>query len=221
MPRSSGSRIKNNLSVASLALLFVSLGAAGTSLGLIQANTSNGASCNFFITYSQLINESLYNYNVPTCKLSIASATIATICLALLTAIELFSVLYSMDIKTLFAKIMQTVFFTGSIVTLSITTTVVSAGWGKTCFTYFNITSKHPDTDSGFHCDGPQYTSSGSGPFPPNGGEFITAAVCAGFGALLTILTLSFFIVKQRINIYVRPQNLNVQDEFPMTSNEF
>ena len=71
---------------------------------------------------------------------------------------------------------MQIVFFAGSIVTLFITTIVVSAGWGKTCFTYFNITSNHPDIDSGFHCDGPQYIS-GSGPFPPNGAEFITAAV--------------------------------------------
>ena len=99
MPSSSGPRIKQNLSVASLVLLFVSLGAAGASLGLIQANTNNGALCNFFISYSQLINESLYNYNIPTCKLSIASATIAIICLALLTAIELISVLYAMDIK--------------------------------------------------------------------------------------------------------------------------
>ena len=100
MPRSNAEKIKQILSVASLAVLFVSLGAAGTSLGLIQANTSNGASCHFFVSYSQLINESLYNYNVPTCKLSIASATIATICLALLTAIELISVLFTMDIKT-------------------------------------------------------------------------------------------------------------------------
>ena len=78
----------------------------------------------------------------------------------------------------LLAKIMQTVFFAGSIVTLFITTFVVSAGWGKTCFTYFNVTSQHPDIDSGFHCDGPQYSAiTGHGPYPPNGGEFIAAAV--------------------------------------------
>ena len=93
--------IKRIFSFASLAILFVSLGAAGTSLGLLQANINNGAyaTCHFFITYTQAMNSSLLNYNVPTCKLSIASATIATICLALLTAIELISVSFKINVK--------------------------------------------------------------------------------------------------------------------------
>uniref|UniRef100_A0A1X7SP78 G-protein coupled receptors family 1 profile domain-containing protein n=1 Tax=Amphimedon queenslandica TaxID=400682 RepID=A0A1X7SP78_AMPQE len=88
-------RAANNNQVLFLAffvILLVSLGAAGTSLGLLQANTDNGVACYFFINYSQVMDSSLVNYNVPTCKLSIASATITTICLALLTAIELISV---------------------------------------------------------------------------------------------------------------------------------
>ena len=92
--------VKQIFSVASFVILLVSLGAAGTSLGLIQANTDNGVVCYFFISYSQAMNASLINYNVPTCKLSIASATIAIICLALLTAIELFSVLFEINAKT-------------------------------------------------------------------------------------------------------------------------
>ena len=94
--------VKRIFSLATFVILLVSLGATGTSLGLIQANTSkaNGVSCYFFITYSQAMNSSLYNYNVPTCKLSIASATIATICLALLTAIELISLLFEINAKT-------------------------------------------------------------------------------------------------------------------------
>ena len=98
MPRAS--IVKQVLSLATFVILLLSLGAAGTSLGLIQANTNNGASCRFFVSYSQLINKSLYNYNVPTCKLSIASAAIATICLALLTAIELIIVLFEINAKT-------------------------------------------------------------------------------------------------------------------------
>ena len=38
----SAENIKQIFSVASLAVLLLSLGAAGTSLGLLQANTSNG-----------------------------------------------------------------------------------------------------------------------------------------------------------------------------------
>ena len=47
----SAENIKQIFSVASLAVLLLSLGAAGTSLGLLQANTSNGASCRFYISY--------------------------------------------------------------------------------------------------------------------------------------------------------------------------
>ena len=95
----SAENIKQIFSVASLAVLLLSLGAAGTSLGLLQANTNNGASCRFYISYTQATNRTLTNYNVPTCKLSIASATIAIICLALLTAIELISVLFKINVK--------------------------------------------------------------------------------------------------------------------------
>ena len=91
--------IKQAVSVASLAVLVLSLGASGTSLGLIQANTENGAYCKFFITESQAMNASLHNYNVPTCKLSLATATIATICLAMLTVIELISVALKTHVK--------------------------------------------------------------------------------------------------------------------------
>ena len=90
--------IKKLLSIVSLVVL-VSLGAAGTSLGLINANTYSGTRCNFFVSDSQARNTSLYNYNVPTCKLSIATATIATICLAMLTAIELISVAFKTHVK--------------------------------------------------------------------------------------------------------------------------
>ncbi|XP_019856336.1 PREDICTED: uncharacterized protein LOC109584879 isoform X2 [Amphimedon queenslandica] len=182
------------LSLVTFVILLVSLGAAGTSLNLIQANTNNGASCSFFITESQLEDQSLVNYNVPTCKLSIASATIATICLALLTAIELISVLFKINAKTLIAKILQIGFFSGSILFLFITTVVVSAGWGKTCATNKNITKTGADTY--FDCTGPQYLS-GLGPLAPNGAEIITAAAFAGIGVLLTIVALVLFIVKQ------------------------
>ena len=95
------SAAKQVLSVASFVILLVSLGAAGTSLGLIQANTNNGMLCYFFVTYSQIVAVSdLATFNVPTCRLSIASAIIATICLALLTAMELISVLYQTNVKT-------------------------------------------------------------------------------------------------------------------------
>ena len=91
--------VKQAVSVASLAVLILSLGAAGTSLGLIHANTNSGVYCKFFITESQAMNASLHNYNVPTCKLSLASAAIATICLAMLTAIELISVAFKTHVK--------------------------------------------------------------------------------------------------------------------------
>ncbi|XP_019856335.1 PREDICTED: uncharacterized protein LOC109584879 isoform X1 [Amphimedon queenslandica] len=186
--------VKQIFSVASFVILLVSLGAAGTSLGLLQANTDNGVRCFFFVSYTQAMNTSLVNYNVPTCKLGIASATIAIICLALLTAIELFSLLFEINAKTLIAKILQIGFFSGSILFLFITTVVVSAGWGKTCATNKNITKTGADTY--FDCTGPQYLS-GLGPLAPNGAEIITAAAFAGIGVLLTIVALVLFIVKQ------------------------
>ena len=91
--------IKKLLSIVSLVVLVVSLGAAGASLGLINANTYSGTCCQFFVSDSQARNRSLYNYNVPTCKLSVATATIATICLAMLTAIELISVAFKTHVK--------------------------------------------------------------------------------------------------------------------------
>ena len=100
MPRAS--IVKQVLSLATFVTLLLSLGAAGTSLGLIQANAyyHGDLKCHFFISYTQAMNSSLVNYNAPTCKLSIASATIATICLALLTAIELIIVLFEINAKT-------------------------------------------------------------------------------------------------------------------------
>uniref|UniRef100_A0A1X7SJD3 MARVEL domain-containing protein n=1 Tax=Amphimedon queenslandica TaxID=400682 RepID=A0A1X7SJD3_AMPQE len=180
MPRAS--TVKQILSLVTFVILLLSLGAAGTSLGLIRANTNDGVTCGFFITYAQAMNSSLVNYNVPTCKLSIASATIATICLALLTAIELISVLFQINIKMLIAKTIQVGFFVGSILFLFITMIVVSAGWGKTCATYKNITDSGGTPRSVFNidCTGPQFTHSDyyppRGPYPPNGAEIITAA---------------------------------------------
>ena len=55
----SAATVKQIISLATFVILLVSLGAAGTSLGLIQANTRNGADCYFFITYSQVTNSSL------------------------------------------------------------------------------------------------------------------------------------------------------------------
>ena len=103
--------VKQVLSLATFVILLVSLVAAGTSLGLLQANihiqNQFGQTCLFFINYSQgisLIQSDEvtvdFSLNVPTCKLSIASAAIATICLALLTAIELISVLFQIKVKT-------------------------------------------------------------------------------------------------------------------------
>ena len=70
-----------------------------TAFKIISLNTSNGVACYFFINYNQTKDSNLVYYNVPTCKLSIASATIATICLALLTAIELISVFFNINAK--------------------------------------------------------------------------------------------------------------------------
>ncbi|XP_019856179.1 PREDICTED: uncharacterized protein LOC105313950 isoform X1 [Amphimedon queenslandica] len=202
----SADNMKQIFSFASLVILFLSLGAAGTSLGLLQANTNNGvyAICHFFISYSQAMDSDLINYNVPTCKLSIASATIAIICLALLTAIELISVSFKIYVKTLIAKILQVVIFVGSILFLLITMIVVSAGWGKTCATYKNITSSGGTPSSLFNidCTGPQYIYGSRGsPFPPNGAEIITAAVFAGVGALFAAGALCVYIAQQQ---YIR-----------------
>ena len=91
--------IKQAVSVASLTVLVLSLGAADASLGFIQANTYSGVYCKFFVTESQATNASLHNYNVPTCKLSLTTATIAAICLAMLTVIELISVAFKTHVK--------------------------------------------------------------------------------------------------------------------------
>ncbi|XP_019856332.1 PREDICTED: uncharacterized protein LOC109584878 [Amphimedon queenslandica] len=192
--------IKQILSVVPLAVLLLSLGAAGTSLGLLQANINNGmrSRCNFFISYTQAMDSSLVNYNEPTCKLSIASATIATICLALLTAIELIRVSFHINVKTSIAKIIQVGIYVGSILFLFITTIVVSAGWGKTCATYNNLsrTGITPNSYFKINCNGPQH-SYGYGPYPPNGADFIAAAVFACVSAVLAAGALCYCIVKQ------------------------
>uniref|UniRef100_A0A1X7SPQ2 Uncharacterized protein n=1 Tax=Amphimedon queenslandica TaxID=400682 RepID=A0A1X7SPQ2_AMPQE len=123
--------VKQVLSLATFVTLLVSLVAAGTSLSLLQANipakSVYGEACFFFVNYSQAMSliqpqpdHPDFNFNVPTCKLSIASATIATICLALLTAIELISVSFQINVKTLIANIIQVGFFVGSILFLFI-----------------------------------------------------------------------------------------------------
>ena len=78
---------RQKLSIASFIVLFVSLGAAATSLGLIRDPCYD---CYYWG----------YDENRSIWQLSIASAIIATICLALLTAIELISVLYQTNVKT-------------------------------------------------------------------------------------------------------------------------
>ena len=84
----------------------------------------------------------------------------------------------------LIANIIQVGFFAGSILFLSITTIVVSAGWGKTCATYHNNNIPHRQLffyqvfdSENFQCAGPRYTRSGYGPYLPNGAEFIAATV--------------------------------------------
>ncbi|XP_019861038.1 PREDICTED: uncharacterized protein LOC109589388 [Amphimedon queenslandica] len=198
--------VKQVLSLATFVILLVSLVAAGTSLGLLQANIPTlfvyEKACFFFLNYSQAISliELEYpdfNSNAPTCKLSIASATIATICLALLTAFQLISVSFQINVKTLIANIIQVGFFVGSILFLFISMVVVSAGWRKTCDTFKNIT-KTQYHELVFKCNG-QQPSYGLPylPYLPNGGEFIGAAVCAALGILFTIVALVLFIVKQ------------------------
>ena len=101
--------VKQILSGVTFVILLLSLGAAGTSLGFLQANIPTTIMyqgvCYFFLNYSQAISlidpdDSDTIINVSTCKLSIASASIATICLALLTAFELISVSFHINIKT-------------------------------------------------------------------------------------------------------------------------
>ena len=78
----------------------------------------------------------------------------------------------------LISMIIQVGFFAGSIFFLFITMIVVSAGWGKTCATYKNITRAGitPNSEFNIDCTRPQY-SYRHGPYPPNGTDFITAAV--------------------------------------------
>ena len=80
---------RQKLSIASFVILFVSLGAAAASLGLIHDT-------NYLYWWRR--DEEYENISIG--QLSIASATIATICLALLTVIEIISVLYQTNVKT-------------------------------------------------------------------------------------------------------------------------
>ena len=77
---------------------------------------------------------------------------------------------------------------------------VVSAGWGKSCATYKNIT--RTGGRASFDCTGPQFFRYGlyslKGPDPPNGAEMITAAVSKKYKLLLIfpnryVLALAFF----------------------------
>ena len=82
-----------------LVTLVLSLGLAFTSLGMLYSNTYGGAYCFFYVSESQARNYSLSNYNIPTCKLSLASSAIPTICLSILTLIEIISVIFQLPIK--------------------------------------------------------------------------------------------------------------------------
>ncbi|XP_019861039.1 PREDICTED: uncharacterized protein LOC109589389 [Amphimedon queenslandica] len=142
------------LSIASFVILFVSLGAAATSLGLIQDLNCPRWWCDDETSIWQL---------------GIASSIIATICLGLLTVIELISVLCQTNVKTLCAKILYSGLFSVSIFFLIFTTALAS----------YNVNYYEDINDF-------TYTM-----------ELIAAAVCADFGTLLTIIALCIFIVKQ------------------------
>ncbi|XP_019856344.1 PREDICTED: uncharacterized protein LOC109584885 [Amphimedon queenslandica] len=148
---------RQKLSIASFVILFVSLGAAATSLGLIQGTNCPQWSC-----------DDEYE-NISIWQLSIASSIIATICLGLLTVIELISVLYQTNVKTLCAKILYSGLFSVSIFFLIIATASAS----------YNV---------GYYGYGYNYDY---------GVELIAAAVCASVGALLTIIAFCIFNVKQ------------------------
>ena len=109
------------LSVSIFAVLLLTLGLAITSVAFIQSNTEGGSRCYFFVsekdarvtrrTYAryhlstiysrspEILTSLLGNYNVQTCKLSLATATIATTCLAMLTVIELISIVFQLTPK--------------------------------------------------------------------------------------------------------------------------
>ena len=73
----------------------------------------------------------------------------------------------------LIAKILHIGFFAVSISFLFITTVVVSAGWGKTCATFKNMTTTDPSADFDFQCTGKLHAYI----LEVNGAEFIAAAV--------------------------------------------
>ena len=100
------------LSVSILAVLLLTLGLAITSVAFIQSNTEGGSRCYFFVSKKEAIYSDYWgyyydkglrslpdNYKVQICQLSLASATISTTCIALLTVIELVSVVFQLTPK--------------------------------------------------------------------------------------------------------------------------
>ena len=90
------------LSVALIALLILSLGVASTTLGLLQSNLYNGLFCRFFINKTQAEAETPGQLATPSlapCRLSLASAIIATACLAMLTITETFRAVFQLSVN--------------------------------------------------------------------------------------------------------------------------
>ena len=81
--------VKKPAPIISLVILTLSLGAVGTSLGLIKT-----------ISYDYCrIDFSNSHRSTSACKLNLAGAIIATICLAMLTVIELVSVAFKIEVQ--------------------------------------------------------------------------------------------------------------------------
>ena len=90
------------LSVTLVALLISSLGVTSISLGLLESNLYNGYFCRFFINKTQAEAEAQGQLATPSlapCRLSLASAIIATACLAMLTITETFRAVFQLSVN--------------------------------------------------------------------------------------------------------------------------
>ena len=99
MPSCLGNKVAVSSSVIYSAILVLSLAVSSASLGLLQANVFNGQFCFFFFKESDEVSD-IFNPNTSTCKLSVASIAIATICLSILATIQLVRVVFQASIKT-------------------------------------------------------------------------------------------------------------------------
>ena len=100
MPCCLGNKVAVSSSVIYSAILVLSLAVSSASLGLLQANVFNGQICPFFFKKSDEFSDAVFNPNTSTCKLSVASIAIATICLSILATIQLVRVVFQASIKT-------------------------------------------------------------------------------------------------------------------------